>query len=128
YAPAALTQFCRDHPVLRGQPCARVDQKEDGIRFVYRLAGLPGHLVVDALGRDTFEPAGVDDEMRLRSDAPPAVMAITRQARHIGNDGVAGAREAVEKRRLAHIGPADDNDDGQHRYCTAIAKTPPLRV
>jgi hypothetical protein len=35
-------------------------------------------------------------------------MAITGESRHIRDDGISAAREAVEKRRLADVWTADD--------------------
>ena len=68
------------------------------------------------------------------ADAGVAVVAVARQAGEVGDDGVARLRQAVEQRRLADVGPADDGDDRLHaggrlsataRQAGRKAKTPP---
>ena len=50
--------------ILRRQALARVEHKNHDVALGDRLLGLRRHLAHDALGRDGFETAGVDDEVR----------------------------------------------------------------
>src|ERR1700681_3417358 len=61
-------------------------------------------------GRPTIATIG-----SIRSDAGIAVLAIARDARHVGDDGRVAAREHIEQCRFAYIRPTDDRDDRQHR-------------
>jgi hypothetical protein len=44
-----------------------------------------------------------------------AIMPISRQSGYVGDDRVTAAGQAIEQGRLAHIGPADQYEDGLHR-------------
>ena len=64
-----------------------------------------------------------------------AVVAVARQAGEVGHDGVARLGQAVEQRRLADVGAADQGHDGFHREPGSVRRysgtkpyTPPLRV
>jgi hypothetical protein len=59
------------------------------------------------------EPAGVNDDGRRMRRGSESVDAVARQARIIGDEGVACAGEPVEQRGLADIGPSDEGEDGQ---------------
>ena len=73
------------------------------------------HLVQDAVLRHRLEAAGVDHEERASPTRAAPVMAIAREAREVGDERVARARQAIEQRRLADVGPADEDESGQHR-------------
>ena len=103
---AAPAQLFGDDAVLRREPSPGIDGKEHDVGFVDRLPRLPRHLVVDAFGRDRLEAAGIDDEIRLVPYPALAVMAVARDPGRVGDDRIAAARQSVEKRRLADIGPA----------------------
>ncbi len=111
---ACFAQLAADDPVLVRQAGARIHHEQHGVGLVHRLARLPRHLVVNAVLRHRLETAGVDHQIRLVADAAVTVMAVARNARRIGDDGVARAREPVEQRRLADIRPADYHDGGFH--------------
>ena len=61
-----------------------------------------------------LEPARVHDDVRLVADASAPVMPVARQAGNIGDDRIAAARQPVEKRRLADVRTADDNEGWNH--------------
>ena len=90
------------------------------------LLGLARHLEVDALLRVRLQTAGIDHQERPVAEPPFAVVAVARHPRRIHDDRVAALGEAVEQRRLADVGPADDDDDGFH--CGANAYRFPARV
>ena len=60
------------------------------------------------------QPAGIDDHVGHGPEATEAVLAVARESRYVRDDGIAGAGEHVEQRRLADIRPADQGDDRQH--------------
>ena len=117
--PARAAQQIGDVPVLVGQPLPGIDEKDDDVGLGDRLPRLPGHLVQDAVLRDGFEPARVDDEERLLTDAGAAVVPVARQAREIGDERGAGSGQPVEERRLADVRAPDDDYGGQHRSVPA---------
>ncbi len=113
--PGAAQQV-GDRPVLRRQPGAAVDEEQRR----RRLRRSPAR-VCFAIScrmpvlRHRLEAAGVDDEERAVADAPAAVVAVAREAREVGDQRGARARQPVEQRRLADVGAADDDEGGQHR-------------
>jgi len=115
YATPASAQFLRDRPVLRREPGARIHHEQDCVGLVHRLARLPRHLVVDARLCHRLETACVHHEIRLAAKAPAPVLAVARQARHVGDDRVAAARNAVEQRGFPHVGPANYGNDWEHQ-------------
>jgi hypothetical protein len=70
-----LAQLLRDAPVLRREAGAPVGHEDDDVGFRDRLARLARHLLVDALGVDRLEAAGVDHDEGLLAHAPLAVVA-----------------------------------------------------
>ena len=86
--------------------------KHDDVGGLHGELGLPGDRRADAGGL-RVPAAGVDDgeplavPQRLVGDAVPG------HARDVLHDGGAPAEDAVDQRRLADVGPADDGDDGQ---------------
>ncbi len=112
---AQAAQVGGDVVVLRAQAGARVDNEQHHVALGHGLAGLLGHLAVDAaLAGVGLEAAGVDDDVFLLAQAPIAVVAVAREAGQVGHNGVACAREAVEQRGLAHIGTTHEGDNGFH--------------
>ena len=116
-------------------PGAHVDDEDHRVGLGHRLARLLGHLLDDAGRLLGLEAAGVDDDELALADAAVAVVAVARQAGEVGDDRVAALRHAVEQRRLADVGAADDGDDGFHgaRSLDALIRAgrrtaPPLRV
>ena len=71
-------------------------------------------LEVDAAGVDQREAASVPLALEL--------LAVARDARALVDDRLAGAREAVDQRGLAHVGIADDGD--LHRASMTVGGRP----
>src|SRR5207249_1253375 len=61
------------------------------------------------------DSAGVDDFQSLAAPFGFAVNAVAGDAGLIGDDGAARAGQAIEERRLAHVGAADDDQRWQAR-------------
>ena len=55
-----------------------------------------------------------------------AVVAVARQAGEVGDDRVARPGHAVEQRRLADVGPADEGDHRFHGVVAAASDTGPV--
>jgi len=94
---AAAQLFC-DHLVLRGQPVAAVDDKQQRIGLGNRGFGLARHLMNDALLRLRLEATGIDDEEGTFAQPAVAIVAVTREAWLVGDQRGAGLRQAVEQR------------------------------
>ncbi len=90
-----LAKRLRDVVIVRCHAAARVDQKQHAIRLFDGTQRLFDHVLLDAL-RVGDQAAGVDDDIRNRADFAVAVVAIAREARHVRDERVAGAREEVE--------------------------------
>jgi hypothetical protein len=120
--------------VVRRRAGADVDDEDDGVGLGDRLLGLARHLLDDAGRVLGLEAAGVDDDELVAADDRVAVVAIAGQPGEVGDDRVARLRHAVEERRLADVGAADEGDDGLHRRAGRgdqpgrNANTPPFRV
>ena len=128
---ATITGRCRraqlvgDFLVVRGDAGTAVDHEDDGIGLGDRLLGLARHLVQDAVLGQRLETAGIDHQVRLASQLAVPVMAVARQSRQVGDEGVARTCQAVEQRRLADIGAADEDEGRFHRASIALT-LPPL--
>ena len=103
-----------DALVGRRHARARIDQHQREVALGDRGQRLARHLGIDA-GLLAAEPPGVDQDEAVLTGAELAVLAIAREPRDVGNQRIAAARETVEQRRLADVGPSYQRDDGQHR-------------
>ena len=74
--------------------------------------------VIDAVNGYRLEAPRVDDEIRPRSDASPAVVSITGDAGLVVHDRITASGEPIEQRGLADVGPTDDDDDRKHGRVT----------
>jgi hypothetical protein len=120
---AGAAQLACDELILRGHAGTRVGHQDQVVGLRHRLLGLLAHLRVQALGV-LDQSAGVDQHARHAADTRIAVLAIARNARHIGDDSGVAAGEHVEKRRFADIRPTDDRDDRQHGRCALTWRDP----
>jgi hypothetical protein len=114
HRPPGAAQARGDVLVVRGAPGAAVDQEQQHVGLGDGLLGLARHLVHDAVLGHRVEAGGVDDQIVAVADATDTVVAVAGEAGLVGDERVAGARQAVEQGRLADIGPADQNDGGFH--------------
>ncbi len=112
-ALVALAQVLANHLVARGQPGTGVDQEQHDISFLDGQQRLLGHLLVDAL-LVAGNAAGVDQNVAAPFPLGFAVLTIAGQARQVTDDRVAGAGQAVEQGRLAHVGAAHQGDYRNH--------------
>ena len=100
-----------------GDGSAAVDDEEDERRMIDCNLRLFEDLSRDLGFLAGNDAAGVDNLEGSPVPSSRAIDAIAGDAGLIGNDRSALADEAVEERRLANIGPADDGDQrkcGRH--------------
>ena len=109
--PFRFAQLIGDLLVERSNAGSAIDHKDDRIGLGNRLFRLARHLLHDPFLGQGLETARVDDQIRLAPHLSVAVVAITRQARNISDQGITCLGQAIEKRRLADVRPAH-NDDG----------------
>ena len=120
HAPADPPQFLSDRAVLRREALASIGDQHDDVGFGDCGSRLLGHLDEHA-SRFRFKPAGIHHEVRPVTQASQAVVAVSRQTRDIGDQCIPGAREPVEQRGLADVGPADDYESGFHDATTGCS-------
>ena len=99
--------------VLSADALAGINHKNYGIGLGNGLAGLLGHFFEDAALGGGLETTSVDDNKFLLAVLGVTVVAVSREASVIGNDGITGFGDAVKKGRFAHIGAAHQSN---HRF------------
>ena len=109
---AGAAQLTRHEVVLRREPAACIGDEDEQVGFLDGTLGLQAHRLLDAGGL-LDEAAGVDHHIRHRAEPAVAVLAVTGDARHVGDERIARAGEAVEERGLADIRSTDQRHDGQ---------------
>ncbi|CAM2159381.1 hypothetical protein PT2222_50242 [Paraburkholderia tropica] len=119
---AGLAQVIGDVLVLRREAVAAVADEDDDIGFFHGLTRLARHFMQDAVLRDGFETARVDDQIRAIAHAPFAVVAVARETGQIGHQRIARTREPVEERGFPHIGAPDEGDNGFHLIFSTVRR------
>ncbi len=111
---ARRAQLIGDRLVLRRQTIAGVHQEQHVIGLGHRAPGLLGHRAVHlrALAR---QAAGVHHQVGEVPHLANAVLAIPREPRDIGHQGITRARELIEQGGLADVGPPNQRDHRDHR-------------
>ena len=100
---------------------AGVHHEDHRVGFCNCLAGLLRHFAVNAAGGLGLKAACIDHDEFTRTLAPMTIVAITRQASKIGDDGVARLGQSIKKCRLADVGSADERNDWiQHNEAASI--------
>ncbi|MCY1523224.1 hypothetical protein D9M68_581120 [compost metagenome] len=111
---AQPAQLVGDVVVLRREAFAGIDHEDHDVGLGHGLPRLLGHFLVDAAAGIGLEAAGVDHDELVLAQAAVAVVAVAREAGEVGDDGVARLGQAVEERRLADVGTADQGHDRLH--------------
>jgi len=91
-----------------------VDDEEHGVGEVDRDFGLGGDGRVDAFGI-RLPAAGVDEGEPASGPLALVGDAVAGDARGVLDDGFTTTENAVDQRRLAHVGSADDREHGKGR-------------
>ncbi len=106
-------QHLHDHLIGRGRTGRGIDDEEDGIGHVHGDLGLDRNPRGHAL-RVLIPPAGVDEGEFLSVPFRPVAHAVTGDSRNVLDDGFTTTEDAVDQRRLADVGTADDRDLEAH--------------
>ena len=104
-------QLLGDLLVTGQQALTAIDHEDDHVGLDDGLTGLTGHLFGHAGGGHGLEAAGVDQHDTLAVERSRAIVPVTGEARNVGHQGVARARQAVEQGGLAHVGPPHQRDN-----------------
>ena len=99
--------------ILRGDSRAAVHEHDEAVGLGDGALGLRDHQALDVV-RLLDQPSGVDDDAGHPAAPRVAILAIARQPGEVRDQGIAGARQCVEERRLPHIGPTDQCDYRKH--------------
>ena len=111
---ARLADQIGEHPIIRHQTGAPIDQEEHRVGLFDRRLGLLDHAAGQARGRRAFEARGVDRGEFEVAETPVALATVARHARHVVDQCKPLADQAVEQRRLADVRPANDGDGEAH--------------
>jgi hypothetical protein len=112
---AGSTQLGGELLVGRVQSGAAVDDEDGRIAVAGHRQRLRGNAAGEHVVTGLVDAAGVDDDVAGFAHAADADLGIAGQPRHVGDQGRARTRDAVEQGRLADVGPADDGQGGAPR-------------
>lgn len=107
--------------VGRGRADVRVDDEDHRVGQVDRDLGLHGDGGVDAAGVG-LPAAGVDDGEGAVDPLRPVRDAVAGHSRGVLDDGLAAPEDAVDQRRLAYVGAADDRHDREGREVADLVR------
>ncbi len=107
-----------DFLVARGDAGARVHDEEHEVGLGDGQAGLLGDPLRERRRVGDVDPARVHEDEALARPLADDLLAVARYAGRLENDGLARGRQAVDERRLADVGKADDRDDAEERRVT----------
>ena len=96
-----------------GQGCAPIDHHHDGFGLIQRHPGLAKDLGRNQLRVIGQDAAGIDHPRMAAGPLDLAIDPVPGDARFIAHDRAAGTGETVEESGFAHIGTADDGQNGQ---------------
>ena len=109
---AKTPQITRNFVVLGRDTFTRVHHEQHHIGLRHGLPGLFSHLLDNAAAGVGLEATSVDGDKFVLAVFAVAIMPVARKAGEVGHDGIAGPGQAIEQRRLAHVGATDQ---GQYR-------------
>ena len=113
-----------DDLVGRGDAFASVDHEQADIGFGDGRHGVRGHPRGEAVLRAVGDTGGVDQLERQRAQHRLGLAPVAGDARRVVDQREFPARQLVEERGFADIGPAD-NGDGE-RHITLSSSAPPV--
>src|SRR5262249_30985887 len=117
-----------DLRIERGRALSRVDDEQNDVGLVDGRQHLAAHALDEGLDGGGIEPAGVDHRRLPAPERPPAVEPVPRHPGHVAHQRLPAADQAIEERRLADVGPADDGEGrprlrGVHRDYPSSARS-----
>jgi hypothetical protein len=136
--PARIVHLVRDqHPrlvrgadhlgdplIARVQPLLRVDDEQDHVRLLDRHGDLLPDLAIHGEVRVVGQSARVHQPERAAVPLRLREVAIARGTRLLAHDRFIVADDAVEQRRLAHVGAPDQGDDGHAHAAPRLLSAP----
>ncbi len=116
----AAAQPIGEMAVDRRDADARVDDKQSDVGLLQRARRLLLHARAEAAGLGLVEPGGIDDAEAQIAQRGLALAPVARHPRRVVDQRQAVAHQAIEQRRFAGVGPADDGDGQCHRASGAV--------
>src|SRR5262245_31703051 len=113
----------RNLVVESGEAVARVHDEQDEVSLVHRREHLPSNALDEWRGRRGVEAARVHDRRLPPLERDLTVEAVARDSRDVAHQRAPALHQAIEERRLADVGAADDGDDrpdGRDRKSTRL--------
>src|SRR5690606_22894039 len=110
---AGAAQALGDPLVLGRDAVAMIDDEDHDVGLLERRVDLLLDERLEAAAG--AEAARVDHEVGTVTEACVAVAAIAGDAGVVRDERIAGARQAIEQRRLTDVRPADQRDGREHR-------------
>jgi hypothetical protein len=107
--------------IERRQPGAGVDQQQRQIGGFDGALGLIAHARLEARRLGLLEPGGIDHREAQVEQPRLALAPVAGHARLLGDQRQALADQAIEQRRLADVGTADDGDGEAHAGSVSLA-------
>ena len=107
---ARAAQDRRQLLVARRDPVPCVDDEEHEVGLGDRAARLVGHLLRERRRIDDVDAARVDEQETLAGPLADDLLAVSRHAGRLVDDGLPRAGQAIDERRLADVRKADDGD------------------
>ncbi len=111
---AGAAQPVGEMAIERRHAGARIDEEERDVGVGERALGLRPHARGELARRRLLEPGGIDDAEAQIAEARLGLAAVARHAGRVVHQRQALAGEAVEQRRFADIGPAEDGHRQRH--------------
>ncbi len=125
----ALAQPAREALVERHDARPRIDQEQHGVGAVDRPLGEAAHARLQRLAARRLPARRIEQREGEVAELRRRLAHVTGHARRVVDDGAALADQAVEQRRLADIGPADDGHPRKGRLvCQRRAMSRPESV
>ena len=117
--PAAAPQMLGNGFIRSSQSSPGIDQEEHAMGVGQGHLGL----LADELGKLAVrtQPAGVDQHAGLAAQLGPAIAAVPGQAGHVGDQRIPAAGETIEQSGFADVGPASQQQLGNHRASISMA-------
>jgi hypothetical protein len=116
----ALTEACDRHAIPFCGSRRSVEDAHDDVGFRDGGFHAPRDPHAERVVAHGVEAARIDERDVPASHVRVGVVPVASDALHVVDDGDGTTREAVEERALAHVGAADDGDEGFHERAPGV--------